>query len=102
MLRATRDGNGSAAEAIARLSRSPHWVWTAIDPESKMLLSVQVGAHPQAMDHAVLHQIAQLLTPGCVPLFLSAGNPYSLPTIVAYCGRWVPSRHSSPNQKWAQ
>ncbi len=26
------------AEAIERLSRSPHWVWTAIDPESKLLL----------------------------------------------------------------
>jgi hypothetical protein len=27
------------------------------------------------MAQAVLHQIVQLLAPGCVPLFLSDGNP---------------------------
>ena len=49
----------SEAEAIERLSRSPHWVlWTAIDPESKLLLSAQVGERTLAMAQAVLHQIA--------------------------------------------
>jgi len=49
-----------AAEAIERLSRSPHWVWTAIDPESKLLLSVQVGERTLAMAQAMLHHISQL------------------------------------------
>jgi hypothetical protein len=49
VLSAVRNGDVSAAEAIERLSRSPHWVWTAIDPESKLLLSVQVGARTLAM-----------------------------------------------------
>jgi len=40
VLSAVRGGEISEAEAIERLSRSPHWVWTAIDPESKLLLSV--------------------------------------------------------------
>ena len=31
------------------------------------------------MAQAVLHQIAQLLAPGCVPLFLSDGNPHLSP-----------------------
>lgn len=35
VLRAVRDGDIGEAEAIERLSRSPHWVWTAIDPETK-------------------------------------------------------------------
>jgi hypothetical protein len=35
VLSAVRDGAMSEAEAIERLSRSPHWVWTAIDPLSK-------------------------------------------------------------------
>ena len=30
----------SEEEAIQRLSRSPHWVWTAIDPQSKLLLAI--------------------------------------------------------------
>ena len=63
----------SLFEAIERRSRSPHWVWTAIDPESKLRLSVQVGERTLAMAQVMLHQIAQLLAPGCVPLFLSDG-----------------------------
>src|SRR5216683_1136032 len=59
VLSAVRDGDMSAAEAIERLSRSPHWVWTAIDPETKVLLSAQVGARTLAMAQAVLHHIAQ-------------------------------------------
>ena len=69
VLSAVRDGDISKAEAIERLSRSPHWVWTAIDPESKLLLSVQVGERTLAMAHAVLHQLAQLVAPGYTPLF---------------------------------
>jgi len=58
LLSAVRDGDMSAAEAIERLSRAPHWVWTAIDSESTLLLSVQVGERTLAMAQAMLHQIA--------------------------------------------
>jgi hypothetical protein len=91
VLSAVRDGDVSAAEAIERLSRSPHWVWTAIDPETKLLLSVQVGARTLAMAQAMLHQIAQLLAPGCVPLFLSDGYAHYLTAIVTHFGYWVQS-----------
>jgi hypothetical protein len=37
MLRGVKDGAISAEHAIKRLERSRHWVWTAIDPESKLL-----------------------------------------------------------------
>ena len=88
VLSAVRDGDLSEAEAIERLSRSPHWVWTAIDPESKLMLSAQVGERSPAMAQAVLHQITQLLTPGCIPLFLSDGCPHYLPAIVCHFGHW--------------
>ena len=89
VLSAVRDDNISEAEAIERLSRSPHWVWTAIDPETKLRLSVQVGDRTLATAQAVLHQIAQLLAPGCVPLFLSDGNLHYRAAIVAHFGHWV-------------
>jgi hypothetical protein len=38
-----KTGQVSEAEAIERLSRSPHWVWVAVDPESKLLLTIDVG-----------------------------------------------------------
>jgi hypothetical protein len=105
VLSAVRDGDGSAAEAIERLSRSPHWVWTAIDPEIQLLLSVQVGDSTLAMAQAVLHPIAQLLAPGCGPLFLSAGYPHYLTAIVTHCGCWGhPARRlatgPAPKPRW--
>src|SRR5262245_42692216 len=105
VLSAVRDGDVSAAEAIERLSRSPHWVWTAIDPETKLLLSIQVGARTLAMAQAVLHQIAQLVAPGCVPLFLSDGYAHYLTAIVTHFGHWVQSprrqaRGPAPKPPW--
>jgi transposase-like protein len=93
VLSAIRDKKMSEAEALAHCSRSPHWVWTAIDPESKLLLSVQVGERTLAMAQAVLHQLAQLVAPGCVPLIVSDGNPIYLPAIVAHVRHWVQRPH---------
>src|SRR6266571_6253094 len=89
VLSAVRDGDMNAAEAIERLSRSPHWVWTAIDPETSWLLSAQVGERTLAMAQAVLHHIAQLLAPGCVPLLLSDGDPNYLPAIVTHFAQFI-------------
>jgi IS1 family transposase len=105
VLSAVRGGDISEAEAIERLSRSPHWVWTAIDPESKLLLSVQVGERTLAMAQAVLHQIAQLVASGCVPLFVSDGYPHYLTAIVTHFGHWVPpprrqASGSAPKPRW--
>lgn len=79
-----------AAEAIDRLSRSPHWVWTAIDPASQRRLHVQSGERTRAMAHVVLQQLAPLWAPGCVPLLLSDGAPNSLTALVTPGGPWMP------------
>src|SRR5262245_1054523 len=42
LLSAVKDGAVSEAEAIERLERSPQWVWVAMDPESKLLLAIEV------------------------------------------------------------
>ena len=105
VLSAVRGGDMSEAEAIEQLSRSPHWVWTAIDPESKLLLCVRVGERTQALAQAVLHQIAGLLAPGCVPLFLSDGYAQYLTAIVTHFRCWVqPLRKQAtgpaPQPRW--
>jgi hypothetical protein len=64
-------------------------VWTAIDPESTLMLSTQPGERSLAMAQAVRHQITQLVAPGCLPLFLSDGCPHSLPAMVRHFGHWV-------------
>src|SRR5712692_8669838 len=40
LLSAVKAGEVSETEAIQRLSRSPQWVWAAIDPVSKVLLAL--------------------------------------------------------------
>jgi transposase-like protein len=78
VLRAVQDGELSENEAIKRLERSSWWVWTAMDPESKLLLVVDVGTRTLAMAQRVVHHVAQRLAPDCMPLFLTDGfNPRS-------------------------
>jgi len=96
LLSAVKTGEVSEAEAVARLSRSPHWVWAAIDPVTKLLLTVDVGDRTLAMAQRVVHQVVQILAPGCVPLFLTDGFKEYATALLTHCGQWVqPSRRHS-------
>jgi len=73
LLSAVKGGEVSTAEAIARLERLPQWVWVAMDPESKLVLTIDVGNRTLAMAQRVVHHVAQVLAPDCAPLFLTDG-----------------------------
>jgi len=97
VLSAVKAGNVSEDEAIKWLSRSPFWVWTAMDPESKLLLMIDVGARTLAMAQGVVHQVAQVLAPDCVPLFLTDGFREYLTALLTHYGYWVqPARRQAP------
>jgi IS1 family transposase len=105
LLSAVKTGAVSEAEAITRLSRSPHWVWTAIDPESKLLLVIAVGERTLAMAQRVVHQVAQVLAPGCLPLFLTDGFKEYTTALLTHYGHWVkPARRQAigpaPQPRW--
>ena len=57
---AVKDGEVSKAEALERLERSPRWVWVAMDPESKLLLGLDVGERTLAIAQRVVHQGVQV------------------------------------------
>ncbi len=59
VLRALKAGEISDDEAMKRLERSPSWVWTAMDPTSKLLGVVEVGSRTRAMAQRVVHQGTQ-------------------------------------------
>src|SRR5438093_7096150 len=93
------------AEAIHRLSRSPHWVWTVIDPVTKLLLAIDGGPRTLAMAQCVVHQVARLLAPDCMPLFLTDGYKDYLTAILTHFGHWVqpPRRQATgpaPKPRW--
>ena len=48
---------------MQRLSRSPHWLWVAIDPVTKLVLTLDVGKRTLAMAQWVVHQLVQVLAP---------------------------------------
>jgi hypothetical protein len=60
LLSAVQAGEVRETEASARLERAPHWVWVAMDPESKVRLAIDVGDCPLALAQRVIHHVAQL------------------------------------------
>src|SRR5438477_6342207 len=105
LLSAVKAGEVSDTEAIQRLSRSPHWVWAAMDPESKLLLALNMGDRALAMAQRVVHQVVQVLAPGCVPLFLTDGFREYLTALLTHYGHWVqpPRRQATgptPKPRW--
>jgi hypothetical protein len=42
LLSAVKAGEVTETEALERLERSPQWVWVAMDPESKLVLTIDV------------------------------------------------------------
>ena len=73
LLSAVKAGEGSDAEAIQRLSRSPHGGWGAIDPVTTRLRTIDIGDRTLAMAQRMVHQVVQVLASGCLPLFLTDG-----------------------------
>jgi IS1 family transposase len=105
LLSAVKAGEVRETEAVERLSRSPRWVWAAIDPESKLLLALNIGDRTRAMAQRVVHQVVQVLAPGCVPLFLTDGFKEYTTALLTHFGQWVqPSRRQAtgpaPKPRW--
>src|SRR5262245_59169358 len=92
-------------EAIERLERSPYWVWTAMDPTSKLLVVVDVGTRTLAMAQRVVHQLVEVLALGCVPLFLTDGLKDYGTALLTHFGHWMqPERRQAkgpmPKPRW--
>ena len=105
VLSAVKEGTMSEAKAIKRLSRSPHWVWVAIDPATKLLLAGDVGERTLAMAQRFVHHVTQVLAPDCAPLFVTDGFRAYLTALLRHYGHWVqpPRRQakgSMPKPRW--
>ena len=105
VLREIKDGDLSEDEAIERLEPSPSWVWTAMDPKSKLLVVVDVGCRTLAMAQGVVHQVTRVLAPGCVPLFMTDGLKDYGTALLTHFGYWMqPERRQEkgpkPQPRW--
>jgi IS1 family transposase len=80
-------------------------VWTAMDPVTKLLLTIDIGDRTLAMAQRVVHQVVQVLAPGCVPLFLTDGFKEYTTALLTHYGQWVqPARWRAqgptPKPRW--
>jgi hypothetical protein len=105
VLRDLQAGEISADEAIRRLERSPSWVSTAMDPQSKLLVVVDVGSRTLAMVQRVVHQVTEVLAPGCGPLCLTDGLKDSTTALLTHFGHGMrPARRQEkgprPKPRW--
>jgi hypothetical protein len=105
VLRDLKAGEINEDEAIQRLERSPYWVWTAMGPNSNLLLVIDVGTRPLEMVQQVVHQVVQRLAPGCVPLCLTDGLKDDGTAFLAHFGQWMqPARRQDtgpmPKPRW--
>jgi len=105
LLSAVKTGEVSAADAIERLERSPQWVWGAMDPESKLLLTIEVGNRTLAMAQRVVHHVTQVLAPDCAPLFLTDGFREYMTALLTHYGHWVQAPRQraqgpAPKPRW--
>src|SRR5438445_452541 len=76
-----------------------------MDPVTKLLLALDVGDRTVAMAQGVVHQVAQVLAPGCVPLFLTDGFKEYTTALLTHYGSWVqPLRRQAtgpaPKPRW--
>jgi IS1 family transposase len=77
----------------------------AIDPVTKLLLTIDVGDRTLAMAQRVVHQVVQVLASGCVPLFLTDGFKEYTTTLLTHFGQWVHRPRSqatgpAPKPRW--
>src|SRR4030095_4710348 len=105
VLRAVKDQEMSEDEAIKRLSRSPSCGWWAMEPESRLLLTIDVGARTLVMAQRMIHQVGQVLAAGCVPLFLTDGFKEYTTALLTHFGQWVQSARRraqgpAPKPRW--
>jgi IS1 family transposase len=105
LLSAVKAGQMTEAQAVDRPERLPHWVWAAVDPQSKLLLAVNVGERTLAMAQCLVHQVVEALAPGYVPLFLTDGHKDYATALLTHFGHWVqpPRRRDAgpaPKPRW--
>jgi IS1 family transposase len=105
VLRGLREGQISEKQAFKHLESGRPWVWTAVDPVSKLLLAIEVGPRTVEMAQRVVHRVANVLAPDCVPAWFSDGFKGYLPAIVGHFGRWTqPERRQDkgahPKPRW--
>jgi IS1 family transposase len=80
-------------EIRTRLRSRAHslWLWLSVDPITKLIPVLRLGARTQDTAHLVIHDLHQKLAPSCIPVFTSDGLNLYFYALTAHFGHWVAS-----------
>ena len=67
------------------------WLWVAIDPLTKLIPVLHLGARTQESAHRLVHAVRSVLAPGWVPVVTSDGLRLYYYALTAHFGRWIRS-----------
>jgi len=89
-------------ELRTRLRDRAHvlWLWVALDPLTKLIPVLQLGARTQPAAHTVVHELCQRLASDCLPVFTSDGLNLYFYALTAHFGQWVTA--GSRRARWWQ
>jgi IS1 family transposase/transposase-like protein len=65
------------------------WLWLALDPRTKLIPALVLGARTQQTAHGLVHALRATLAPTCVPVVTTDGLRHYYYALTAHFGRWV-------------
>jgi IS1 family transposase len=85
---------------LGEMQAGSSWLWTAMDPVSKLLLVMVVGDRSLAVAQAVVRQVKRRLAAHCLPVFLTDGLAHYRLALLTHFGRWALSAEGSVKARW--
>jgi IS1 family transposase len=85
---------------LGEVQASSNWLWTAMDPVSKLLLVMVVGDHSLAVAQTVVHQVKRRLAVHCLPVFLTDGLAHYKLALLTHFGRWGLAGEGAVKARW--
>lgn len=64
------------------------WVWVGLDVGTKIIPVLKLGPRTQVIAYEVIHELAERLAEGCLPLFPSDGLDHYFYALTAHFGQW--------------
>jgi hypothetical protein len=89
-----------AGVGLGEAQAGSSWLWTAMDPVSKLLLVMVVGDHSLAVAQMVVYQVKRRLAAHCLPVFLTDGLAHYKLALLTHFGRWALAGEGAVKPRW--
>jgi IS1 family transposase len=74
--------------AKVRQGSQEGWVWAVVEATSKLVPVLKMGPRTLDLAYSVVHDLCQILQPGCIPIFTSDGLKLYFYALTAHFGSW--------------